>query len=90
MNVQRVTTSKRLIYNTAFNVSAYIINAIIALFMVPFLIRSLGAEAYGVWVLIGSVFAYAMMLQMGLSIAINRYVPMFLAKSNTNGLRQLF
>jgi len=88
MNNKTITTSKRLIHNTIFNVSAYVIGAAIALFMVPFLIRSLGKEIYGIWILIGSVFAYAMMLQMGLSSAINRYVPVFLAKSNTEGVRE--
>ncbi|MHC4159105.1 MAG: lipopolysaccharide biosynthesis protein [Planctomycetota bacterium] len=88
MNNKAVTTSKRLIHNTIFNISAYVASAAIALFMVPFLIRCLGKEIYGIWILIGSVFAYAMMLQMGLSSAINRYVPVFLAKSNTEGVRQ--
>lgn len=83
-----ITTSKRLIHNTIFNVVGYIVCAAIALFMVPFLIKSLGSKIYGVWILIGSVFGYATIFQMGLSSAINRYVPVFLARSDMAGVRR--
>ena len=69
--------SRRLIHNSVFSLSATVGTSIIAFFLVPFLVRHLGNDAYGVWVLIGSVFAYAMTLQLGLSSAINRQIPVF-------------
>jgi O-antigen/teichoic acid export membrane protein len=80
------TYSKRLIHNSLFSISATISTSIIAFFLVPFLVKYLGKEGYGVWVLVGSVFAYAMTLQLGLSSAINRHIPVFLVKQDRLGI----
>ena len=53
--------------------------------MVPFFVRSLGKKQYGIWILVGSIFAYRNALNMGLNSALNRYIPMFLAKNNIKG-----
>jgi len=81
--------SKRLIHNSLFNLSATVGTSIIAFFLVPFLVKYLGKDAYGVWVLIGSVFAYAMTLQLGLSSAINRQIPVFLVKKDIAGVNRV-
>lgn len=61
----------------------------IAFLLVPFLLRHLGAELYGVWVLIGSVFAYSSILHFGLSSAINRYIPVGLARGDDQEIRRV-
>jgi O-antigen/teichoic acid export membrane protein len=80
------TYSRRLIFNSLFNVSATIGKALIAFFLVPFLVRYLGKDAYGVWTLVGSIFAYSMTLGFGLSSAINRYVPVYLVEKDKKGI----
>ncbi|MEE8303902.1 MAG: oligosaccharide flippase family protein, partial [Candidatus Tectomicrobia bacterium] len=80
------TYSKRLIHNSLFSLSATIGTSIIAFFLVPFLVRHLGKEGYGLWVLVGSVFACAMTLQLGLSSAINRHIPVYLVKQDRHGI----
>lgn len=76
------TTSRRIVLNSVVNVSSTMGRATIGFFLLPFLVSMLGAEAYGVWVLNGSVLIYAPTLTLGLNSAINRHVPVFAARKN--------
>jgi O-antigen/teichoic acid export membrane protein len=90
MNEQYITTSKRLIHNTVFNVAALLSNAVIGFFLIRFFLGRLGEVRYGLWLLIaGSVFRYAAMLSMGLNSSINRYIPVFLAKNDEDGVQRV-
>ncbi len=90
MNEQYATTSKRLIHNTIFNMAALVGNALIGFFLIRFFLGQLGEIKYGVWLLIaGSVFRYAALLSMGLNSSINRYIPVYLAKNDEDGVRRV-
>jgi O-antigen/teichoic acid export membrane protein len=90
MNEQYATTSKRLIHNTIFNVAALVSNALIGFFLIRFFLGQLGEIKYGIWLLIaGSVFRYAALLSMGLNSSINRYIPVYLAKNDEDGIRRV-
>jgi O-antigen/teichoic acid export membrane protein len=89
MAEQPVTTSKRLIYNTGFNVLALVSNALVGFFLIRFFLGRLGEQRYGVWILIGSLFRYGGIFSMGLSSSINRYVPMCLAKEDRLGVQKI-
>lgn len=90
MNEQPITTSRRLVYNTLFNVVSLVSNAVISFFLIRFFLGQLGEARYGVWLLIGgSIFRYAPLLSMGLNSAINRYIPVYLAKNNDEGVQRV-
>ena len=90
MNEQYITTSKRLIHNTVFNVVTLVSNALIGFFLIRFFLGQLGEVRYGVWLLIaGSLFRYAAMLSMGLNSSINRYIPVYLAKNDEDGIQRV-
>ncbi|UCD52819.1 MAG: oligosaccharide flippase family protein [Phycisphaerales bacterium] len=84
-----VTTSKRLIHNTFFNVAALMSNAVIGFFLIRFFLGRLGEARYGVWVLISSLFRYRGILSMGLNSAINRHIPVCLAKDDREGIAKV-
>lgn len=84
---ESATTSRRLILNTIYNLATRIVIALIGFFMVPFFVRTLDKKQYGIWILIGAIFAYRNTLNMGLNSALNRYIPMFLAKNNIKGIQ---
>jgi len=87
---ERIATSKRLIHNTVFNVVALISNAVIAFFLTRFFLAKLGQDRYGVWVLIGgSILYYGPLLNMGLNSAVNRYIPVYQAKSDNQGIQRV-
>ncbi len=61
-------------------------NAVIGFFLIRFFLGRLGEARYGVWVLIGSLFRYRGILSMGLNSAINRHIPVCLAKDDREGV----
>lgn len=90
MSEAPVTTSKRLVYNTFFNVATLVSNAIIGFFLMRFLLGQLGEIRYGVWLLIGSsIIRYGPMLSMGLNSSINRYIPVYRAKNDADGVQRV-
>lgn len=87
---ERVATSKRLVHNTIFNVVALVANALVGFFLMRFFLGKLGEERYGLWVLIGgSILHYGPLLNMGLNSAVNRYIPVYLAKNDSRGVHQV-
>jgi O-antigen/teichoic acid export membrane protein len=89
MNQQYITTSKRLIHNTIFNVVTLVSGAIITFFLIRFFLAHLGESRYGVWVLIGSIFQYRRLLDMGMNSSIDRYIPVSLAKCDDDGVQRV-
>jgi O-antigen/teichoic acid export membrane protein len=83
---KQLTTSKRLIHNTLFNVATLMSNAVIGFFLIRFFLGRLGEARYGVWVLICSVFRYRGILSLGLNSAVNRQIPVRLATDDTPGI----
>ena len=86
MEDMSVTTSKRLINNTIINIATNVTNGLIVFFMIPFLVTRLGKESYGVWAIISSAFAYAPLLQLGLASSINRWIPVYMANGDDDGV----
>jgi O-antigen/teichoic acid export membrane protein len=86
---QQVTTSQRLIHNTLFNVVTLVSNAIVAFLLVRFFLGRLGEAGYGIWVLVGSIFRYRGILNMGLNSAINRDIPVCLVRNDEEGIRKV-
>jgi len=84
-----VTTSRAVVRNTFFNLLMLMSNAIVGFLLIGFFLGRLGAARYGVWVLIGDLFRYRMLLGLGLNSAINRRIPMYLAKDNEDGIRRV-
>ncbi len=76
-------------HNTLFNILALVSNALIGFFLIRFFLGRLGEARYGVWVLVGSLFRYRGMLSMGLNSAINRQIPVCLAKGNEQGIAKV-
>ncbi len=83
-----ITTSRRLIGNTLWNMLSLGGNALVLFFLIPFFLGQLGQARYGVWVLIGSLFRYRGILCMGLNSAINQYVPMYMARDDQEGMQR--
>jgi Na+-driven multidrug efflux pump len=90
MSEQPLTTSKRLVHNTFFNVAALLSNALIGFFLIRFFLSRFGEAQYGVWLLIGgSIFRYAPLLSVGFNSSINRYIPLFIAQNDNDGVQRV-
>jgi Na+-driven multidrug efflux pump len=84
-----VTTPRTLVRNTFFNVLMLMSNAIIGFLLARFFLGQFGELRYGVWLLIGELFRYRMLLGLGLNSAINRRIPMYLAQDDEEGIRKV-
>jgi len=82
-------TSRTLVRNTLSNLVMLMSNALIYFLLIGFYLSCFGAARYGVWVLLGSIFRYRMVLGLGLNSAINRRIPMYLAKDDEEGIRRV-
>jgi len=60
--------------NVIANWTAFVFSAVVGFVLAPFIVRSLGDSAYGVWVLIGSTVGYLGLLDLGIRGAVMRYV----------------
>ena len=65
---------------------AFVVEAVVSFFLISFFLGQLGEERYGIWVLIGSVFQYRGILALGLNSAVNRYIPVYLAQGDFEGV----
>ena len=83
----RRTDATLVVTNVLWNAAASLFGSVIAFLLVPFLLGRLGEAVYGVWSLIGSVFAYSVVFQLGLVSAVNRWIPVRLASGDADGLR---
>ena len=90
MSQQPLTTPKRLVHNTFFNVATLLSNALVGFFLIRFFLEQLGEVQYGVWLLIGgSIYRYAPLLNFGFNSSINRYISLFLARNDNDGIQRV-
>jgi O-antigen/teichoic acid export membrane protein len=67
-------TSTRLMRGSALRVFVLLANVLVALFIMPFVIRAVGDRWYGMWALIGSIMGYYSLLDLGLQSATQRFL----------------
>ncbi len=65
---------RRLLRGAASNYVGRLSAAATSLLLTPFLLHTLGPDAYGLWVLVGSFFAYGALLDLGIGGAVVKYV----------------
>ncbi len=64
----------RALRNVLTNWGAFAVNAVIAFLLAPYIVRTLGDEVYGAWVLIGSLVGYLGLLDVGVRSAVTKYI----------------
>ena len=67
-----MNTSGRLFRGSTLRLTSLIVNIGVGFYILPFLVHELGDETYGIWVMVGSVFGFYGLLDMGLGIALHR------------------
>lgn len=78
-----------LIINALSNWATLGINMVVGFILVPFVIRSLGKNGYGIWALVGSVVGYYGLLRLGVGSGIMRYVPYHLAREEDRAASEI-
>ena len=68
------STAKKLFNSSISRLVVLVANIGIGLFMLPFLVHTLGDEHYGLWVLVGSVIAFYNLMDFGMANAMQRFL----------------
>jgi O-antigen/teichoic acid export membrane protein len=84
-----MSVGKRIIRNVFSNWCTYFINIVIAFFLAPFVVHTLGNTGYGVWILVGSLTGYLGLLDLGIRPAIVRYVSKYKALNDEESINQV-
>ncbi len=64
----------QMIRNVVTNWGTFLVVAVVNFLLTPFVVHSLGNEAYGAWVLLGSLVGYLGLLDLGVRGAVTKYV----------------
>lgn len=80
---------RRLTLNTFSNVGRFAILMVITFFITPFIVGTLGDEAYGFWVVLMSFLGYASILEMGVQPAVVKLVGQYRAVGAYDRVREM-
>ena len=80
---------RRLSRNTMSNLAGTIVPMAVGFFLMPFVVRHIGAAAFGIWLLAGSVIGYMGLISLGLGPTVTKKSAEYLALRDTVGLNQI-
>jgi O-antigen/teichoic acid export membrane protein len=80
--------TRLLLRNIFSNWIGFAVQAVTALFLTPFILRSLGQQMYGVWALVGSVTGYYGLLDLGFRAGLTQYLTRHLSTEDYDELNQ--
>lgn len=72
----------RAVMNVVANWGAFAISAVVSFLLSPYVVHSLGNDAYGIWVLISSLVGYLGLLDLGVRGAVTKFVATHHAAAN--------
>lgn len=83
-----MSVKRTIIRNTLSNWAGYGVNVIVALFLSPFVVHSLGDDAYGMWTVLVSLTGYYGLLDLGIRSGVGQYVTRYWAKGDMDGINR--
>ena len=85
----RQTMTRHVVLSSLSNYMGKFINLISWFILTPFILRQLGDQSYGLWVLVGSITAYGLLLNLGITDAVTKYVAEFRARGEIQQARDV-
>jgi O-antigen/teichoic acid export membrane protein len=79
---------QRLVRNALHNSGAWVVTALVAMLSTPYLVYALGAEGYGVYVLLTSLVGYYGLFDLALGQGVVKFVAQYAAEGNDEGITQ--
>jgi O-antigen/teichoic acid export membrane protein len=75
--------------NVLWNWAGIVVQMLVGVVVAPFLIRRLGEENYGIWIIIGSLTGYFGLLELGVRASMGRHIAFHLAKADADGVNAI-
>jgi O-antigen/teichoic acid export membrane protein len=80
----------KLIRGSFFRVLNPVLNIVVGLFMIPFVIGSIGDRWYGLWILVAHLVGYYGFLELGISTANERFIARALGQQDDDEIGRVF
>jgi O-antigen/teichoic acid export membrane protein len=80
---------RRFLLSAVTNWLAFAATLLVAFFLSPYLIRTLGDSRYGVWVFVESILAYFTLFDLGIAACVVRFTAKFHAANDQQELNRL-
>lgn len=84
------SSSSQTLKNLLFNITSFGVNFIISFLLTPYLIRTVGKEAYGFIPLINSIIGYSSILTTAIGSMAGRFITMRIYKQDIDGANKYF
>lgn len=84
-NTQDITSNKRIAKNLLFNSVSFAINFVISFFFTPYLIRTVGKEAYSFFPLVNDIIGYSSIVTTAVGSMAGRFITMRIYKDDMEG-----
>ncbi|GAA5135553.1 polysaccharide biosynthesis C-terminal domain-containing protein [Thalassotalea piscium] len=81
---------KQLLKSSTFRFIEIGVATILSILLTPYLIHNLGAESYGLWILLLSTLGWFNFIDLGFSYAVQRNITIFLEKQDNHKINQIF
>lgn len=76
--------AKNLVHSSILGMCNFFITTIAGIFLMPFIIHSLGDRMYGLWIIVGSILGFYGLFDFGLVFAVQRYISRAIGKGDHN------
>lgn len=84
-----MSARRSLLLGAVTNWAAFAATLLVAFFLAPYLIRSLGDARYGVWCVVEAILAYFTLFDLGIAACLVRFVARYHATDERGGLNKL-
>lgn len=82
----KIKRQSRMVKNSLYNLTGLIIQLAFSFIFTPILIRIMGVENYGLWIVAGSLIGLMNIFQMGLGSGVVKYIAEYSSKDDRNGI----
>lgn len=84
------STATLVVSGSVLRVIRIAVGVVVAFFLTPFVIHTLGDQMYGFWTLVGTFVGYYTLMDLGLSVAVSRHIAGALGKGDREEYSKVF
>lgn len=84
-----MTITSKIMRNVFSSWAYYFVQLAVSFFLMPFMVHRMGAEMYGLWILVFSFMACSIFFELGIRGSIVKYVSEFEAKKDFEGMNEI-
>ena len=81
--------SKKVARNTGFNALGYFVSIVALFFLTPYVIGKLGAELYGIWIIIAILTGYWGLSDFGIGLSFQKFVAEYHAQQDSESVNKI-